>query len=1013
MPSYLVSAKESFVPTEMYTPPVQTLGEMLRIKQGQYDQSYNQVNSGRNAIYDAEVLSADGNAKKQQYINQAQKTLQQLSQADLSLPENVKLADQVFKPFWEDQNLTHEIGLIRGNNKQQAFGEQDRNSTNKEIRDSYNPFSIQDLNNQKEEIADSTAAERKTMQTRSYVKKVDYMKEMDAALEKIGGQKGSLREDVNGGYKFTNQYGKESVLALNDFFMSRLSSDARANMQVMGRLEGHNIYNRALTITGGDKNAAKNMLAENIMAQRSSTINDELVPELTKSVNSLESNIKTMLLATTNGGSDLSQQQVDYINQQTFLLKQQQNKISSLNKEYKELTDKKAPDYQKNVDIYKAGADDFYTQNAVTKYANSWARSTAAVLSSQKIEEDKTSISLQQMNLAAAKENEHTKEFYDALSLKEKLGTAKLNAQNKKEAGQVGGGSLSGTYIGQSTYGVQDLGNYGQYATIGTQLRSKVIDPTIGLVQKAMNDNLQLPSTFFTKLLDGMHSGKDAEAFFTNTQATQNDPDYISWKKAYDDNKLGTEKGKAYKWTYQNVFEVLQKSLMNWSTSDEGMLKISNNGTEELDQLIKNTDDYKASKEDQAILTKEVFNKNPNYAPFLTNKDGFQRLMTDEELIGDSTVDMHLSDDIRGKLIPVKIKDIVNNNSSIKMSYNMLHPHKSITINGQVFEPGDFSGTNILGVIQDKGWEGIKKLKSDDLEKLKDLRGQFVNDFNKISPTLQTTKGSKNDAFSFGVTQYAATDKKNTEETAEVAVKSLLGPENMRNMYSNFLGVTSSDLKPNSSFVKLLNNVSNYLAPGNEDVAVNANSYDQAAGGQSFKIILKTEDLYKALGTSTDKATADEKKAIELFQSPSFRIKPPESVQQPGGIITGISPLDSQVRRKGYETSDYLDKIGMGGFKLEKQATGGFALKMWTYIPNPKTGQLEKTPYDKTIVPETFDDTVVIPDLMNICYSALKNQFNKNKSYIKANPPVPKGTGTSVQSMIASLKQKGLDININ
>lgn len=1009
MPSYLVSAKESFVPTQMYTPPIQTIGEMLRIKQGQYDQGYNQLNAGRNAIQDAEVLSQDGTAKKQQYLNQADNTLKQLSQADLSLPENQQLADQVFKPFWEDKDLVSEISKIRNINKELSFGEQARTSTDKDLRESYNPFSIQDLQNQKQEIAESNAEERKTMQPRSYVKAVDVTKEMDAALEKIGGQKGSLREDVNGGgYKFINQFGKEAVLPLNDFFMSSLSPNARAYMQVMGRLEGRNIYNRAYAITGGDRDAAKTMVAENIMQQKASAINDELIPELNRSAANIQGNIKAMLLAAQQSNSDLSPQQEEYIKQQTDLYTQQKKKIDGLTSEYKELTDKNAPDYQKNVGVYKAGADDFYTQSAIGKYANGWARSRAAVLSSQKVEEDKTNIALQQINQNAIKENDHVEEFKQSLKLKEELGLLKANATAKKAAGQVGGGSSQGVYIGQNPNGNQLVNKYENYATVATQLKNLTVDPTISLVQKTMNDNLQLPNTLYTRLLDGMHTGKDGAAFFTNDHANSNDPEYAAFKKAFTSGQLATTPGQAYKWTYQQVFDTLQNSFMNWRNTDEGKLKVGNNGIMEVDQLDKCADAYKASKEDQAILHKQVLS-NPKYAGFTTTKDGLERLMTDQEMIGETTIPMPLANN-PSKVVPVKINDIINNLPSIKETR---YGHEGININGQTYEYGigGFKTSKALELLRRKGWEGAQSLKSDELKKLSNLRSQFLEDFNNVAPSLKTATTLKNDALNYGIQQYSATDKKDTGEAAEVAVKSLLGPENIRAAHSQLLGVSNDDLKPDSAFMKLLNGVNSFIAPGNEDVVVNASAYDTEAGGKAFKIILKPEDLYKALGTTPEKATADEKKAVETFRSDNFRIKPPQNVQDPGGIITGTSPTENMVRRGGYETSKYMDDLKMGGFKLEKQAVGGFALKMWAYVPNPKTGQLEKTNYDDATIPQTFPDTVDVNNLMNVCYTTLQNQFNKNKSYIRANPAVPKGSGTSVQSMIDALKQKGININ--
>lgn len=1008
MPSYLVSAKESFVPTEMYTPPVQTLGEMLRIKQGQYDQGYNQVNSGRNAIYDAEVLSADGNAKKQQYINQAQKTLQQLSQADLSLPENVKMADEVFKPFWEDRVLTDEIGKIRKVNKEIDLGEQMRTSTDKELREGYNPFSIQDLNNQKQEIAESTAEERKSMQARSYAKKVDISKEMDAGLEKIGGQKGSITEDINGGgYKYINQYGKQAVLPLTEFYMNSLSTDARNYLHVMGRLEARGVYQQALAMTGGDKNAAKTMVAEDVMRSEADNINTHQIPEINRQIDNTTSNIKALLLKRQQTKSELTPEEADYIKSQAQSIENQKTSVASLQKKYAELTDKKAPDYLQNVEAYKADTNNHYIGSVTSRYANGWAKSRAAVLATNKIEEDKTYMGLQQIKLGYTKEENDFKQLGMTLESREKLKGLKAAGDAATAAGQQGGPNGStGIYIGQNPNGNQLVNKYENYAGVATQLRVLTVEPTIGMFQKTANSNFNF--SFLPKLVEGFKNGKDKEAFF-NSKTADNDPFYKEFKAAFDANKLATKPGQKYAWTYQQVFDTLQDTLMDWSKTEEGQLKIGTNGMKEFDLLTKCGDAYKATKEDQAILHKEVL-KDPKYTGFITTKDGLERLMTDQELIGETTVPMRLSSDFN-KVVNVKINDILRNSSTIKM-INAAHGYDGVNIDGQIYEAADHKTSKTLSNLHDKGWEGAQDIKSDELKKLKDLKSQFLTDFDKVAPKLQTATTLKLDALNYGIQQYRAADKKNTTEQAEVAASNLLSDENLRAANSQFIGAGSSDLKEGSDFMKLIHSVNSYISTGTEEVAVNASAYDTEAGGKAFKILMKPEDLYKALGTTADKATDGQKKAIELFQSPSFRIKPPEHNQMPGGILTGSSPLVNMVRRSGYETSKYMDDVKMGGFKLEKQAVGGFALKMWTYVPNAKTGELEKTSYDDASVPQTFSDATDIEDLMTNLHSVLQNQFTKNRAYAQAHPAVPKGQGVSIQSVLNNPSVKNLGLNL-
>lgn len=152
MPSYLVSAKESFVPVELYKPPIEALGDMLRIKQQQYMQGFNQSNSLYNSVFNSPVYGEEAKARKQQYLTQIGTQLKDFASLDLSLPQNVEQANKAFEPFLNDNALLDNISRVKSNSANRATAESYQFSDDEKKRAQYHPAQTQDLNDELEEI---------------------------------------------------------------------------------------------------------------------------------------------------------------------------------------------------------------------------------------------------------------------------------------------------------------------------------------------------------------------------------------------------------------------------------------------------------------------------------------------------------------------------------------------------------------------------------------------------------------------------------------------------------------------------------------------------------------------------------------------------------------------------------------------------------------------------------------------------------------------------------------------
>lgn len=1025
MPSYLVSAKEAFVPTELYTPPIESIGEILRIKQGRYDQAWNQANNQYLNIRDAKLLSSHGQAKKEQFLKQADQAIQQLATVDLSLPENQTMANGVFKPFWDDKLLVREVGLVTNAESNIAFAEQLRNSTDEKQRKLYNPYSIQDQQNLLKEIAESNPEDIERLAPRAYTNNVDITKEMDDALKNLGITNAQVREMPNGGgYKIVDQFGKESVLPLTDFFMSSLSGDARAYLQTMGRVQGRSAYENALQLSGGDRVAARSMVSDNIIGQQKQTIEKTIIPELNNALSDAENKINAIINKRRAAGSQLTEEDAANIEQYKQAALGYKKKIQENSDVVKSLGDKNSELYGQYRSLYSTtnGYNDAYTSQIVSGYANGWARSRAQLLSSQKVDADQAWKNIE--DVITARKNIEAGMIKNDQNNDVRLQIAELKAAAKGNKGS-GSGSGSGSaaagagqpiYLGRSINGNKPVDKFTQWATGYSFISDVVGASAVRLFEKTLNERAGL--TFTTKVYEGVEKGDGSKPFFTSKDT----PEYKAFSKAINDGVLKLEPGRQYSWTYDEVFDLITKNTTDYLKTPDGLQAIKNltvyGG---FDQDAKNLsiggDLFKMARAEQEKIHNTIL-KNDKYKGYTTSEGGVERLKSVDELTDLVTIPMR---NANGEMENIKISDLVKARESIQTtSDNGVYIQGSgttgrtytstATVNGQEYQFISGSPDLISNIKAGKTDVVARQVGAPYVQKLEQLKKDFNTEFEKISPDLMfSQKSAYNDMLNYGSLLYTSGDK-NAIEAGEKAAIQLLGEENISGRYKQFIGVEAEDLEPDSPFMKVVNAVAAKLpdmALSDVGPSLQVDAYNDKTGGAAYKIKVDKKSVMEALGVSAEALAKDAElsAAVDKFLSPEFKIAAPANVMSPGDIITGYSPIETYVQQNGYKTPQYMDDLKVGGFNMNKLTNGGFQLNTWHYEMDPATNALKRvdTPLG------TIDATVNITQLMDVLYNQLYANY---KSTVTAERAADKVNGTvSLDNTVESLRKLGINVN--
>lgn len=268
MPSYLTDPKQAFVPTNLYTPNFDAIGGMLRMRQSQYDQGFNQVQSTRSSILNAPLTKQANVEDRELYLKQADDELKNLSSADLSLSQNVVQAQKVFQPFFQDKEILQDMMWTKQNMGEIQKGLALRDSKDEKERSQFFGQSIANLQDQASKVRNAAKGDTSVYENKRYVP----YKDPNEHLNKMAKEQGLAIEWTEGAntpqlYEFKN--GKKTQKDFKNWASQQLATPEFQDVfNVMGEYDMNQQikgYSRTLNPETGmlySEEEAKNRIAK-------------------------------------------------------------------------------------------------------------------------------------------------------------------------------------------------------------------------------------------------------------------------------------------------------------------------------------------------------------------------------------------------------------------------------------------------------------------------------------------------------------------------------------------------------------------------------------------------------------------------------------------------------------------------------------------------------------------------------------------------------------------------------
>jgi len=187
MPSYIKSAAQSFVPTQLFQPDWAALQGIAQTKQNQYNQGLQKINSIYSSVFNSQVTNQHNQEKKDLYIANAQNQLDSIKSQDLSKFSVQQQANTIFQPFMNDKDLQYDIAATNNAQQQIDHAAGLKNATDGDTRDRYWETGVQYVQNGLDQLRNADPNSIKwaaqSSMSRRYVDAYDINKNLNKAAK--------------------------------------------------------------------------------------------------------------------------------------------------------------------------------------------------------------------------------------------------------------------------------------------------------------------------------------------------------------------------------------------------------------------------------------------------------------------------------------------------------------------------------------------------------------------------------------------------------------------------------------------------------------------------------------------------------------------------------------------------------------------------------------------------------------------------------------------------------------
>jgi hypothetical protein len=317
---------------------------------------------------------------RDEYLKQAQTKLKDISSYDFSQQQNVQSAQQIFSPFWQDQDLLQDYSKssqIRSNHKKANMLAE---STDPKLREQFWQKGLDYVNISAMDMQNAQRGDGSIGQVRvnKYVPYFDAMKELDERAKNSGFKIETEEADPTGRYKIKTVNGDKSIPLHREWVARQLESmpQAQEMFRVEGAVEYRNRLNQKLS-QGYDLATAKAETAASFIDGEYKA-NLSRQEEIDARVKELKGELDAKKAAYESNPSAVTPADLKDMKQKADEYQGLTKSLSAYTKRVQELGDKNSKAYTDMYSHISTGGEGFFSESAKSNFINNFARAKAA-----------------------------------------------------------------------------------------------------------------------------------------------------------------------------------------------------------------------------------------------------------------------------------------------------------------------------------------------------------------------------------------------------------------------------------------------------------------------------------------------------------------------------------------------------------------------------------------------------------------------------------------------------------
>jgi hypothetical protein len=352
----------------------------LQKRSSLFEQGLGQIRSSYNNILSAPLL-AKGNAEvRDEYLKQAQTKLKDISSYDFSQQQNVQSAQQIFSPFWQDQDLLQDYSKSSQIMSNQKKANMLAESTDPKLREQFWQKGLDYVNISAMDMQNAQRGDGSIGQVRvnKYVPYFDAMKELDERAKNSGFKIETEEADPTGRYKIKTVNGDKSIPLHREWVARQLESmpQAQEMFRVEGAVEYRNRLNQKLS-QGYDLATAKAETAASFIDGEYKA-NLSRQEEIDARVKELKGELDAKKAAYESNPSAVTPADLKDMKQKADEYQGLTKSLSAYTKRVQELGDKNSKAYTDMYSHISTGGEGFFSESAKSNFINNFARAKAA-----------------------------------------------------------------------------------------------------------------------------------------------------------------------------------------------------------------------------------------------------------------------------------------------------------------------------------------------------------------------------------------------------------------------------------------------------------------------------------------------------------------------------------------------------------------------------------------------------------------------------------------------------------